>query len=383
MGQRIIGVDFARGISLFGILLINMMSFHSPYVWVDSYGYWEGSGNHILFLLIEVFVGASFYPLFALLFGFGAIKIFEKSMKLELKPKVTLVRRFFFLLIIGLIHALLIWNGDILVTYAVTGFILLLLINFSHRAQLTIGVLLWSLPNVLLFLLTWLAYRFMPEDQLGVYDYERAAASQLYADGGFWEITKLRVDEWLYINGAGGILIVLFSVLPMVLFGAAMAKGGFIQKHSPGYFIKKGILLLAIGLFIKVLPLLTSYEYPFILLKNQIGGPIVAIAYFFICLGVVKGNQLGVLQEAIVRAGKLSITLYLTQSIVCTFIFYGYGLGLYGKVELWEGTILALAIYCVQLVFSYFWFKKYKTGPVEWLWRWFTYKEKPDFKKGE
>ncbi len=380
--ERIVGIDVARGISLLGILLINMMSFHSPYVWVvNPYTYWEGDINQSLFLFLEVFVAASFYPLFSLLFGFGAIKIMEKSKQLELHPRHTLLRRFIFLLGVGLIHAFLIWTGDILITYAVTGLCLLFLLKRSAKTMITIGSLLLFIPNLLLFFLFWIVSVFVPIDEEVSPGIDTKQIAHIYADGSFIEITNMRIEEWMYLNlnGIGLPLIIAVSILPMVLLGAGLAKGRWIETHSSRYFLTTGCTLAAVGLVIKLIPLFTGYRYEFIFLQDSIGGPILAVAYFFLCIGLFNRKK-GKVLTAFARAGRMSITIYLSQSIICTLIFYGYGLGWYGRAELWEGTLLAIGLYLFQLAASYLWFAYFRIGPVEWMWRWYTYKEKPKFK---
>ncbi|MET3696303.1 uncharacterized protein SAMN05877753_103454 [Bacillus oleivorans] len=381
--ERIVGIDAARGISLLGILLINMMSFHSPYVWViNPYSYWEGEINQSLFLFLEVFVAASFYPLFAFLFGFGVIKMIEKSKRMDLNPRHTLLRRFIFLLGIGIVHAFLIWTGDILITYAVTGFFLLFFLKSSVKTMITTGTLLLFIPNLLLFFFFWGVSGLIPIDEAESSGTDLDQISHIYMEGSFSEITNLRMEEWMYLNlnGIGLLLIILVSILPMVLLGAGFAKGNWAVTQSSGYFLKMGIVLFAVGIGLKMIPLLYHFRYEFIFLQDSIGGPILAAAYLFLCLSLVKTDKIGKIVTAISRAGRMSITLYLSQSIICTLIFYGYGLGQYGKVELWEGTLLALGLYLLQVACSYLWFNYYRMGPVEWVWRWYTYQEKPKLK---
>ena len=380
---RVVGIDAARGISLLGILLINMMSFHSPYVWaVNPYSFWDGSRNQSFFLFLEVFVAASFYPLFALLFGYGAIKIIEKSKRMDINPRHTLFRRFMFLFGLGLVHAFLIWTGDILLTYAVTGFFLFLFLKSSAKAMVTAGGLLFILPNLVLFFLLTSASAVPTADEAVLPGIDINKLAHIYANGSFFEVTNIRIKEWMYLNlsGFGLLLIIGISILPMVLLGAGIAKGRWIETHSSRYFLTRGLLLLAVGLGFKLLPLLTEFRYEYLFLQDSIGGPILAVAYLFLCLGIFDARRNWKIQTALIRAGKMSITLYLSQSIICTWIFYGYGLGWYGKVELWEGTLLALCLYLFQISASYLWFAYFQMGPVEWGWRWYTYKAKPVFK---
>jgi uncharacterized protein len=78
----------------------------------------------------------------------------------------------------------------------------------------------------------------------------------------------------------------------------------------------------------------------------------------------------------VASAGRMALTNYLMQSIICTTLFYGYGFGLFGKVNVQQGLIITLLVWGIQLPLSQWWLSKYKFGPAEWLWRWITYKEK-------
>jgi len=108
-------------------------------------------------------------------------------------------------------------------------------------------------------------------------------------------------------------------------------------------------------------------------LSYAIGGPAMMFVYIYILALIYHKNVLNKIIQAICKTGQMAFTNYLTQSIICTTIFYSYGLGLYGKVNFWQGILLAIAIYIVQVIWSHYWLKYYKFGPFEWLWRSMTY----------
>lgn len=125
--DRIVAIDIIRGISIFGIFLVNMMSFHSPLLYVDPHTRWHQGLEKYTYRFIDVFAEGSFYPLFALLFGYSFVLFREKVVGQGMNFTVLALRRLFFLLVVGIIHAFFIWHGDILIQYSILGFIFIFL----------------------------------------------------------------------------------------------------------------------------------------------------------------------------------------------------------------------------------------------------------------
>ena len=109
------------------------------------------------------------------------------------------------------------------------------------------------------------------------------------------------------------------------------------------------------------------------LLQQLIGGPILAIGYGGMIILLCQLTFFRTVFRPVAKAGRMSLTTYLTQSIVATIIFYGYGFGLYGKVDLETGMMIAIGIFVLQVIFAELWLMKFKMGPFEWIWRKGTY----------
>lgn len=369
---RILSLDIMRGFSILGIFLVNMMSFHSPILYLNPHSFWQGADKYT-YRFIDIFAQSSFYPLFALLFGYSFVLFREKVVSQGLNFSALALRRLFSLLLIGMLHAFFVWHGDILIQFSLLGFILLFLLALPGETLLFGGVLLYGIPAIFLHLWLFILNGLTPNENLNLAKQLAAERSiQIYQQGSFLEITKQRIIDWLTTNNPENLPFLIVSILPLFLIGAGIAKLKWLEKHqrSIPYFL---VFSLCIGLTFKSLPYffignsLAQYTH------NSIGGLSLAIFYAtaIIKLSDYEKTKKWLLPFATV--GRMSMGNYLFQSIVSTMIFYQYGLGLYGKVSLLSGTILVFAIFFLQIWLSQIWLNRFANGPVERLWRWIIY----------
>ncbi|WP_079508028.1 DUF418 domain-containing protein [Mesobacillus jeotgali] len=382
---RIVSIDRMRGFSLLGIFLVNMISFHSPYFHIDPESWWNGDTNLFTYRFIDIFIQASFYPLFAMLFGYGLVILRERILDKGLKFKPLALRRLSLLLLIGFIHAFLIWEGDILITYAVCGFVFLLFIGWSAKRFIIAGLAIYIVPNVLLLLMLGAASAVDGGAEFSMYDRQAAEqAISVYQTGSFGEVAEHRMAEWYKNNDLMGFFFYLITILPLFMIGAGAAKMGLFEQvqKNKNKIAAAAVGLATLGLVIKTVPyfyektLMTDYA------QDVFGGAMVAMAYALIIALLSEHRKFDRILYPLEAAGRLSISNYLFQSVLSTMIFYSYGLGYYGSVSIFAGTMLALGIYVFQLAVSSWWVKRFYYGPVEWLWRSGTYLRKQRFKKG-
>ncbi|WP_404294045.1 DUF418 domain-containing protein [Cytobacillus kochii] len=380
--RRIHSIDAMRGFALFGILIVNFLSFHSPYTHINPFNYWDKAGDSTVFPIIDVFFQASFYPLFSLLFGYGVMILKERAELKGVHSPLLLARRFLFLLIIGLCHALFIWHGDILVTYAIAGFALILFIELSGKLLILLGLLIYIIPNLLLVGVLFLTL-FIEPDLSVMMTTSVADIVQVYQSGTWLEIVRQNIDDWLMNNNLATMPILMISILPLFLIGAGLRKLQVVEKleqRRMTAFVLM-IVFLTTGYLIKLLPYFISTNLAMQYIQDIFGGPLVAVGYSLLIL-VLVNSKIGMITKPLQTIGRLSMTNYLMQSIVATCLFYSYGFGLYGNVSLLTGTMIALILYVCQIVLSMIWMKYFVYGPFEWCWRWFTYWQKPStFKK--
>lgn len=373
--ERISSLDVLRGFSLLGIFLINMMSFESPILYYDPYQWWKDA-DQTLFKWIQILVQASFYPIFAMMFGYGLILLKTRTVKKGMSFRKISVRRLFVLLIIGIIHAFLIWSGDILINYAIFGLLLLLMLKWSGRLLLMVGGIIFLIPNLFFGLILMVSSILSPNDVTMYSDIVSVTKSmETYVSGSYWEITVQRFLDWYMVNGPANIFFLLFSILPLMMIGAGAAKLKWLQKanvEKKKWFIIL-IISLLIGLFLKSLPVLVDENLAYQYIQQSLGGPILSLAYVSLIILLMTNPFARRLLKPFASAGRMSLTIYLTQSIVGTLIFYSYGLGLYSKLTLGTSMLLAIIIFVIQVVLAEIWFLKFKYGPFEKVWRYLTY----------
>jgi uncharacterized protein len=374
--DRIVSIDSMRGFAILGIFLVNMLSFHSPILYLDPFKWWEGSANLAVYRLIDLFVQASFYPLFAMLFGYGLVLFQERTLEKGLSFPKLAFRRLGFLAIMGLLHALFIWHGDILFNYAMLGFLFLLFIRMRGTGLLLTGTLLYILPNLLFSGLLLLSVLIAPADQMNTYDMKEAKASlEIYQNGTFIEIMNQRVTDWYGVNNLVGLIFSIVTIFPFFFIGAWAGKVKLFEnvaKHRKT-MMWVAVVFFGLGLLIKSVPYVIERNLFIEYVQDIFGGPLFAIAYA-LCIALLferKRVQKWLLPLAAV--GKLSLSNYLLQSIIFTLIFYQYGLGLYGNVSVVAGTMIAIAFFICQILVSRIWVKNYYYGPFEWVWRSVTY----------
>lgn len=366
-----------RGFALLGIFVVNMLFFHSPYIYINPYTWFQNPSDFETFKMIDIFVQGSVYPLFSMLFGYGLAMQFLKSTANGGPFAKFAVRRLTILLIIGCIHAFLIWAGDILITYALAGFVLILMIRLKPIWLLLISIFLFLIPNGLLYGLVYLGSFLEPNATIiytGIQEIEASIVA--YGQGSWGDIFSQRLSDWLYMSGNGLIVIsMLFTIVPFLLLGAAAAKWKLIERarELKVYWMITVLVMLIVGTVIKWLPYLLEANLFTMGIQDTFGGPLQAIAYAGIIALVCSIPFAAKILSPISKVGRMSMTTYLMQSIIATTIFYAYGFGLYGKIDLSTGTWMAIGIYAFQVVFAEIWFTKFKQGPVELLWRKLTY----------
>lgn len=382
--DRIVSLDMTRGFAILGIFFVNMLSFHSPFLYLDPFSWWESSIDQGTYIAIDVLAQGSFYPLFSLLFGFGLVLLYERTTGRGQAFYPIAFRRLFTLLAIGIIHTVFIWHGDILINYALLGLLMLLFMKLSGKGLLITGTLIWLIPNIVLSFLFIVVALFVPGDELSIYNVTMANLSvEVYQQGSYFEILQQRLEDWYLVNNPANFVVMLFSIFPFFLIGGGMAKLKLLERveELKKAFLISFVLLFSIGLMLKLTPYIFGKNIALEYIQDSLGGPMVAISILFgFALWAYKSPH-NKLLRAFAPIGKLSMSNYLLQSVVATFIFYSYGLGLYGKVSVLVGTIIVVAFYSLQVWMSSYWLRTHRFGPVEWVWRCATYKKIQPWKR--
>ncbi|WP_199690214.1 MULTISPECIES: DUF418 domain-containing protein [Clostridia] len=375
--KRITVVDQLRGFSLLGILMANMLIFQYGMYGKDELEHFSVSKfDHITRHLIEIFIETSFMPIFAFLFGYGMIKMKEKLEVKRLPVKRYLARRFLLLSIIGYLHGSYLWEGDILFIYGMIGFILLL---FLKRRTKTI--LIWAIA--LLLITTFLSYGGKevdaPIDEASVMEDHIEKSKKVYQNGSYADILAFSSEDPFFEmfteeELAATLLITPFILLPMFLFGmyAANRKWFVNLDRYQKRWRRLAILFIVSGIALKSLPLMINEE-GITNLCFSLGGPVLAFGYIFAFSVLFHHKSYDMVVKGLEAVGKLSLSNYLLQTMVCISIFYGYGLGLFGKLGVLSGVGLSIVIFAIQMMVSFYYIKRFRSGPFEKMMRIWTY----------
>lgn len=393
--ERSLFPDLLRGFALLGILLANIQMMSAPYeTQTGGFQLWRDEANRWTSLGVDFFVSCSFYPLFAMLFGMGFHLLMRKREQAGHERGAGIYwRRLAVLAGFGALHIGLLWFGDVLLLYALAGCVLPAFWRCREKTLWIWATGLFALPLVFLLLilgLTQMAYltpdgaahmdAYMAEEAAALID-RTATLTQAYAQGGFVEVAAARWDEYLsaWINN----LLFLPHILGAMLLGLIVGKRGALTSPAGhGAFFRRvlwvGVPLALIG---KGLFAVGNDRMGFVpdlwlflsTLGMCFGGPALMLVYVALLRHALLREWWPRLRLRVAAAGRMPLTNYLAQSLVAALLFHGYGLGLYGSVNIWQGVLLAIGIYAVQLIVSPLWLRRFALGPLEWVWRRLTY----------
>ncbi len=388
--ERIVAIDVLRGFALLGILIMNIRMFASVFA---SYGNptvsVDGTGNHRwVWLAGHLFADLKMMAIFSMLFGAGVVLMATRQREKGLGSTWVHFRRMFWLLLIGLIHAHLLWPGDILVMYAVVGMIVFLAWRWYVPLQIGLGVFLLLIGVGLNIMSGLTMEEYWPPEQVDLMKSmwspsQEVIDAELAAYGGSWiEAQPMRSGFALSLETGGLIFFGLWRAGGLMLIGMGLFRlGVFSAKRSMACYLNMLVLGLVIGLPMILLGYQRNVEANFAMESamfvnsqfNYVGSVFVAMAWVGLVMLVVKAGALSWLTNALSAVGQMALTNYLMQSIICTTIFYGHGFGLFGKFNYLEQFYFVLGVWAVELIWSPLWLKRFRYGPFEWLWRSLTY----------
>ena len=378
---RIEVVDILRGFAILGILIFNMLSF-------SGYLYWPldqmSPINRAAALFVKFATQAKFYTLFSFLFGWGMSIQMERAVQRGARFAPLFARRMLILLLIGLTHAILIWDGDILVTYAVLGLPLLLFRKRSDKALLVAVVICILIPVLLSTPGPAASFRDAYSRLFEEWREEMLLGYQtnVHSQGSYLELVLHRMRS--IRSGYTGVIYWGTHVFGMFLLGLYFGKRKIfhhVSEHLP-LFRKLMWWGLIVGVPLNLIfvaatnsPNLVPLGYYDLATRGArtIGGPALCLFYVSTIVLLTQKKDWRRRLSPLASVGRMALSNYLFQSILCTLFFYGYGLGLYHRLGPAITLALTFALYRLQISLSDWWLSRYRFGPAEWMWRSLTY----------
>ncbi|WP_394849431.1 DUF418 domain-containing protein [Pendulispora brunnea] len=378
--SRIEDMDIIRGMALFGVLTMNLaMAFRVPFMGNP----WEMPKELLertVFRLELIVLAGRAMTLFSILFGIGLAIFLERASARGPGAMWLLARRLLFLTAFGLVHVFLIWNGDILTSYSLAGLIALLFIRQPTWVVLLAagGFFLW---HVIGHFWPW-ALAVTDHNVPGHYE----ESLRVYGTSGYWDIVRFRAPEFLRME-MPGFLFLLPDELTKMLLGVAIWRSGILRLEVREKYRKTlrwtAVLGIVYGIAYPMYrwvhfeiyhsPRVPPGTWQKLLLNWHAMNIACALGYGAALLLLLRHTtwrrRLGIFAPL----GRMAFTNYLTQSIVFTTLFYGYGFGLLGKFGLAFTALIGIAFYIFQGIVSAVWLRHFRFGPFEWVWRSLTY----------
>ncbi|MEM1217104.1 MAG: DUF418 domain-containing protein [Bacteroidota bacterium] len=368
--MRLTQIDALRGFALFGILMVNIFVFHAPYAHYGPFYFSMAPEEVEIVEGVVFFFANNFMFLYAFLFGYSFWLQYERWQQAQpFRPYWT--RRMLVLAGIGVAHILLLSFGDILLPYALLGLTLPWWVR-QKRSVIIIGLVLINLAPVYEFVLRgFVEYPsiFFPQ-RISVEEY-----TAIHHDGSFWDLLVLRLEDY-WSFGNEKLIMYIPKEMSLFLLGLLAAQERLAERVRPWLGIGFAVVGLTIAYLITTYrsDILGFFDYENSVLQRSAlglvihtGGLLHGLSYVLLFFGLWQWSPVQRALHWLTYPGRLSLTNYLMQSLICLVLFAGFDL--YAQLLPSTLVLIVCAIYSAQTVFSYWWLRRFRQGPMEGLWR--------------
>jgi len=392
-GRRIVTLDIIRGIAVMGIFSVNIVAFamiEEAYFNPGAYGGASGA-SLAMWAANMVIIDGKMRTLFSMLFGASMLLVIERAEASGQSGTKVHIRRMLVLLGFGLIHFFFIWFGDILTLYAASGLVAFLFRPLSNRTLVVFGAMLLGLHMAIFGGLTATMYQ---ADLAAHVPGATRAAIERWNDGfgAFYPTAaQLAEDKALHLGSWASFVaknlaewhkIIPFTLLWMpdtvglMLIGMAGYRSGYLTgEWGDARYRRIALILIPLGLAAGAA--VVAYDIGSRFYSVGLFGAFVVadtpfitlMALGYAALIILLSRSEGWLFGRFAAAGRCAFTNYLGTSLIATFIFYGWGLGLYGSVSRAQSWLLVPLVWLVMLAWSKPWLDRFHYGPFEWAWR--------------
>jgi len=387
--ERIMALDALRGFAVLGILIMNIQSYsmiQAAYINPTAYGDLTGI-NRWVSVLSHLFADGKFMAIFSILFGAGVVLM---TSRVEAKGRGSAslhYRRTFWLIVIGMIHAYLLWYGDILTAYGVCALLIFLFRKVSPKWLLVIGLISVSVSS-LIYLFFGVSLPYWPaegyQNVLQAWKPTAEIVSQEISSyqGSWLEQMTPRAPAALMFQTFLFAIWVGWRAGGLMLVGMALFKWGLLTaQRSKRFYSTLAGIGFGLGLPLVIYGMARNYQASWsfdysMFIGNQFnywGSILIALGYIGVIMLICKSTYLRRISARFAAVGRMALTNYLMQTIICTTIFYGHGLGLFGQIERSGQILIVFGVWVFQLWASPIWLRYFRFGPAEWIWRFLTY----------
>lgn len=378
--HRLASLDTIRGLSILGILIVNALDFAQPLAVYSDPTLSPvplTPDDGLAFFFIETFAREKFVTLFSLLFGASLFLVGESDPK---APR----RRLVWLAVFGLIHGALIWHGDILLLYALTGLVFMQWRNWPARRLLITGAVVYGVSLAGMTLLELLS-AFVTQ-HIDTPDTGPIATLIALVRSGFWGAIAGNFQQWSGLIVAE-IIVYLPVTLGLMMIGLGLFKSGFLKGEAPVWTYAVSVMVALVCLvavaWVQFRFLMAGYSaadfgviHSFI---SNLTPLFIALGYASLLMLALKVGALRLLLYPLQCAGRMAFTNYLVQSLVMTSLFFGgrapavlaeaWGLPWFGLMNMALLVPIVATVWIAQLIVSTIWMSIFRYGPFEWLWR--------------
>lgn len=382
---RIGVLDALRGLAILGILIMNVQAFAmvgAAYINPTALGQPRGA-EYVAWLLTHLLADRKFVSILAFVFGLSIALMHSRSRLSEHGFQSLMTRRMIWLMVIGLLHAHLLFHGDILFAYALCGLVAVRLRHLPPRQLLIVGLALFAFPTVInLGLLVWV--NLIPFEQLIelVRSHWWPSRSLVWAEemsyhGDLIQQIAHRITRATPFQLWSLLTERFWRVLGFMLLGIAAVRLGALERDWSPAELRFGFVIAGVGLVLGGLGVWISEASGWTMgialfvgrLVNYWASALVALGWVALALLLWRTDTATFLVRRLEEVGRLALSNYLFQSLACSFVFYGHGLSLFGQLSRVEQLGVVLGVWIVQITLTRLWLVWFSTGPVEWGWR--------------
>lgn len=387
---RLHSLDVLRGFALLGILVMNIQSFSmisAAYMNPAAYGDLTGL-NRWVWILSHVLTDQKMYGIFSMLFGAGILLMTGRADASRGKSAGLHYRRMGWLLLFGLLHAHLLWYGDILYPYALCGMIVYLFRRRSPGTLLILAGVFFAIGSAI-YILAGSSMRFWPPEAITAFSHDAwlPTAEMIQQElaayrGGWLRQMPARSEEAFFMQTMIFVVAIAWKTIGNMLLGMAFFKSGVLSaERSRGFYARLSLTGFLVGLAMVSFGVWRNFaagwdvRYSFFFGNqfNYWGAIAVDMGWIGLWMLVCTSARFVRLKASLGAIGRTAFSNYILQTVIATTIFYGHGFGLFGSVSRVGQILICVAIWAVQLAIAPLWVQRFEYGPMEWLWRSLTY----------